>query len=70
MSRKHYQAIAAALRNIPDKATRQAVIAELLPMLKRDNPRFDCGRFLNACDCAQLSQALLQLGRLHGAAFG
>jgi hypothetical protein len=52
MSRKHYQAIAAALRNIQDRATRQAVIAELLPMLKRDNPRFDCGRFIEACDCA------------------
>ena len=52
MSRKHYQAIAAALRNIHDRATRLTVIAELLPMLKRDNPRFDCGRFIEACDCA------------------
>lgn len=49
MSRKHYQAIAAALRNISDKATRQTVISELLPMLKRDNPRFDCQRFIEAC---------------------
>ena len=52
MSRKHYVKIAAALRNIQDRATRQAVIAELLPMLKRDNPRFDCQRFIAACDCA------------------
>lgn len=52
MSRKHYQAIAAALRNIPDRTIRQAVIAELLPLFKKDNPRFDCGRFLDACGCA------------------
>lgn len=52
MSRKHYHAIAAALRNIPDKATRQAVIAELLPLFKKDNCRFDCQRFIEACDCA------------------
>jgi hypothetical protein len=52
MTRKHFIAIAAALSNIQDRATRQAVIAELLPMLKRDNPRFDCGRFIEACDCA------------------
>ena len=50
MSRKHYRAIADALRNIADHATRQAVIAELLPMLKRDNPRFDCQRFIDACN--------------------
>lgn len=50
MSRKHYRAIAEALRNIADKATRQAVISELLPMLKRDNPRFDCQRFIDACN--------------------
>lgn len=31
MSRKHYQAIAVALRNIQDKATRQAVIANYCP---------------------------------------
>jgi hypothetical protein len=51
MSRKHYQAIAAALRNIPDRTTRQSVVAELLPVLKRDNPRFDTGRFIEACGC-------------------
>ncbi|WP_301276647.1 hypothetical protein [Dechloromonas sp.] len=50
MSRKHYRAIAEALRNITDMATRQAVITELLPMLKRDNPRFDCQRFIDACN--------------------
>jgi hypothetical protein len=50
MSRKHYQVIAAALRNIPDRAARQAVISELLPLFKRDNPRFDCQRFIDACE--------------------
>lgn len=52
MSRKHYVEIAAALRNIQDRATRQAVVGELLAMFKRDNPRFDCHRFIQACDCA------------------
>ncbi len=51
MSRKHYVAIAAALRNINDRATRQAVVSELLTLFKRDNPRFDCYRFMQACDC-------------------
>lgn len=51
MSRKHYRAIAEALRNIADKATRQAVVTELLPVLKWDNPRFDAGRFIAACGC-------------------
>ena len=49
MTRKHYQAIAAALRNITDPSARQAVISELLPLFKRDNPRFDCQRFIDAC---------------------
>ena len=49
MSRKHYRAIAEALRNISDKTARQAVITELLPMLKC-NPRFDCQRFIDACN--------------------
>lgn len=51
MSKKHYVTIAAALSNILDKATRQAVVSELLPVLKRDNPRFDAGRFIAACGC-------------------
>lgn len=51
MSRKHYIAIATVLRNISDRATRRAVVGELLTLFKRDNPRFDCGRFIEACDC-------------------
>lgn len=50
MSRKDYSAIAEALRNIADKTTRQAVITEPLPMLKRGNPRFDCQRFIDVCN--------------------
>lgn len=52
MSKKHYIAIAAALRNITDRAARQAVVGELLTLFKRDNPRFDCQRFMEACDVA------------------
>ena len=40
MSRKHYIAIAAALRNITDAATRRKVIGELLPLLKRDARKY------------------------------
>ena len=52
MSKKHYIAIAAALRNIQDRTIRQTVVSELLAMFKRDNPRFDCQRFMQACDVA------------------
>jgi len=49
MSRKHFIAIAQAIReNIHDKAQRQAIASALLPALKASNPDFSATRFLVA----------------------
>jgi hypothetical protein len=49
MSRKHFIAIAQAIReNIHDKAQRQAIASALLPALKASNPEFNAMRFLDA----------------------
>lgn len=49
MSRKHYQAIADAIRlNIEDKYLRELFANALISALKQDNARFDSIRFLNA----------------------
>ena len=49
MSRKHFIAIATAIRsNFDDKALRQAVSSALIPALKESNPNFNVSRFLDA----------------------
>ena len=49
MSRKHYIALAEAIRlNIEDKNLRELFAKALLPALRQDNSRFDSNRFLNA----------------------
>lgn len=49
MSRKHFQSIAQAIReNINSKELRQEVARALLQVLREDNPRFDCNRFMLA----------------------
>lgn len=49
MSRKHFIAIAQAIReNIHDKAQRQAVANALLPALIASNPNFNTSRFFDA----------------------
>lgn len=49
MSRKHFIAIAQAIReNIHDQAQRQAVANALLPALRGSNPNFNTSRFLEA----------------------
>jgi hypothetical protein len=49
MSRKHFIAIAQAIReNIQDKQQRKAVADALLPALKASNPDFNATRFLDA----------------------
>jgi hypothetical protein len=49
MSRKHFIAIAQAIReNIQDKQQRQAVASALLQALKASNPDFNATRFLDA----------------------
>ncbi len=49
MSRKHFIAIAQAIReNIHDKAQRHAVASALLPALIASNSNFNTSRFLDA----------------------
>jgi hypothetical protein len=49
MTRKHFQAIAEAIRqNINDAATRRAVAEALLPALRASNPNFKTERFITA----------------------
>lgn len=49
MSRKHFNAIAQAIReNIHDKAQRQAVANALLPAMRASTPNFNTSRFLEA----------------------
>jgi hypothetical protein len=49
MSRKHFIAIAQAIRqNIADRAQRQAVAEALLPALRASNPNFNAHRCISA----------------------
>lgn len=49
MYRKHFVAIAQAIRgNIQDKAQRQAIAQALLPALRASNPNFNAERFMEA----------------------
>ena len=52
MSRKHYVAIAEAMRSIPDRSIRQAVASNLVALFRQDNPRFNMQRFLEAFELA------------------
>lgn len=50
MSRKHFQAIAAAIRTgIASKAEREAVARTLLPAMREANANFNAAKFLEAC---------------------
>jgi len=49
MTRKHFIAIAEALRsNITNAEEREAVARALLPALRAANPKFDTARFIAA----------------------
>ena len=49
MSRKHYKAIAEAIREgFSTKELREAVAMALIGALRSDNPRFDSSRFISA----------------------
>lgn len=50
MSRKHFCAIAGAIREIGDNAARRIAALALADCLRGTNPRFDRGRFLYACN--------------------
>jgi hypothetical protein len=50
MTRKHFQAIAEAIRqNINDAVTRRAVAQALIPALQQANANFNVQRFIDAC---------------------
>ncbi|MGC2458488.1 MAG: hypothetical protein WA435_10895 [Gallionellaceae bacterium] len=50
MTRKHFIAIAEAIRTrISSKAEREAVARALVPALRATNPKFDTERFIDAC---------------------
>jgi hypothetical protein len=50
MSRKHFIAIASAIRtNFNNRTDREAIAKALLPALRETNPNFNADRFLTAC---------------------
>ena len=50
MTRKHFIAIAEAIRNsITSRAEREAVARALVPALTQANPNFNTERFIDAC---------------------
>jgi len=50
MSKKHFVAIAEAIREIADNRARRIAARALADCLRGTNPRFDRGRFLYACN--------------------
>ena len=50
MSRKHFEAIAEAIRlSITNRAEREAVARALIPALRAANPNFKTEKFVDAC---------------------
>ena len=50
MSRKHFKAIADAIRtSITSKAEREAIARALVPALHEANPNFNTSKFIEAC---------------------
>lgn len=49
MSRKHFNEFANYIRAIDDKAQREQTAREYADKLAPTNPRFDRGRFIQAC---------------------
>lgn len=49
MSRKHFRAIADAIRAIGDAGARRRAAIALADLLQTANPRFNRGQFIRAC---------------------
>ena len=50
MTRKHFEALAAEIRQIPDKVAREQAARAVARACRQFNPNFDMSRFLAACD--------------------
>ena len=53
MTRKHFNAVAAQIRDYTDRDVALAVAREFAQVAQRFNPRFDEQRFLTACGVTQ-----------------
>lgn len=51
MTRKHFEAIAAIIKNTLVTDRREATATAMADYLATQNPNFDRGRFLTACGC-------------------
>lgn len=49
MTRKHFKAIAACVRRVPDTAVLFDLVENLCETFRSFNPRFDSNRFRRAC---------------------
>ena len=50
MDREHYWLLANALAELPNTPLKYDVMLELCKILKRDNPKFDSEKFLDASE--------------------
>lgn len=61
MTRKHFVALADALRTLPAGETRDDAVAAVAVACRRSNPRFDSRRFALAAGYGELPTAAAQL---------
>jgi hypothetical protein len=52
MTRKHFNAIAAAIAALPDPRERKRIATVLIPICRDNNPAFRKDLFLDACKVA------------------
>ena len=45
MTKKHFEELADLIRDLPNNISKEHLLKELAPFLKRQNPRFDNSRF-------------------------
>lgn len=51
MDREHYWFLANALATAPNSDIKNDTVLQLCEVLKRDNPKFDTDKFLDASGC-------------------
>jgi hypothetical protein len=55
MTKKHFNALAEALRTIPDESIRGVAARAVASACQQFNPRFDLTRFLKLCGVGNVS---------------